>query len=88
MEEIPEERWCKDSCMRGFHIYKETWAPEEGEMLQCSRETDNVDDRYAVAMMKHGYVVGHVPREVPHVISTPCAIFIRRGGSIYTLRNN
>ena len=86
MEEIPEERWCKDSCMRGFHIYiyKETWAPEEGEMLQCSRETDNVDDRYAVAMMKHGYVVGHVPR----VISTPCAIFIRRGGSIYTLRNN
>ena len=70
--------------MRGFHIYKETWAPEEGEMLQCSRETDNVDNRYAVTMMKHGYVVSHVPR----VISTPCAIFIRRGGSIYTLRNN
>ena len=29
-------------------------------------------------MMKDGYVVGHMPR----VISTSCAIFIRRGGSI------
>ena len=35
-----------------IYIYKETWAPEEGEMLQCSCETDNVGNRYAVAMMK------------------------------------
>ena len=52
MKETPEERWCTDSFVRGFHIYKEMWAPEEGEMLQCSREIDNVDDKYAVAMMK------------------------------------
>ena len=34
VEEAPEERWCTDSCICGFHIYKEMWGPEEGEMLQ------------------------------------------------------
>ena len=40
--------WTTESCVRGFHVYKETWEPVNGEMLECSREPDNADEnRYA-----------------------------------------
>lgn len=70
--------WTTESCVRGFHVYKETWEPVDGEMLECLREPDNAEDRYAVAMVKDSHVVGHVPR----AISTPCSIFMRKGGLI------
>ena len=38
----------------------------------------NLADRFAVAVMKGGTVVGHIPRNV-------CSIFIRKGGSIFCL---
>ena len=41
-----------DSCVRGFHMYKETWSPNIGEILMCTREPGNVIDRYAVAVKK------------------------------------
>ena len=64
-----------DSCIRGFHIYKEIWNPTE-ELLTCRREPGNVHDPYAVAMMNGEDVVGHVPR----VISALCSMFIAQGG--------
>ena len=38
----------------------------------------NLADRFAVAVMKGGTVVGHILRSV-------CSIFIRKGGSIFCL---
>ena len=42
-----------DSFVRGVHAYKDIWEPREGEVLV---------DKFAVAVMKSGAVVGHVPK--------------------------
>ena len=39
-----------------------------GEVLVCEREVGNQHDRYAVALKKHGEIVGHVPQN----LSRPC----------------
>ena len=36
---------------------------------------ENIHDLHAVAILRGGDVVGHVP----HMISTPCNVFIRQG---------
>ena len=66
------------SCVRGYHVYISTWRPVPGEELHCTREQNNVQDRYSVAVVKDGSTVGHLPRK----ISMLCSLFIRRGGSI------
>ena len=67
-----------ESMVRGYHIYQDVWTPVMGEHLQCVREEDNAEDRYAVAVTKDGVTVGHLPRR----ISTLASLFIRRGGII------
>ena len=49
-----------------------------GETLSCTREPDNANDRYAVAVLKDGMIIGHLPR----MISKVCSLFLRRGRSI------
>ena len=66
------------SCVRGFHIHKDTWVPVLDEVLQCSRETQNSRDRYAVAVVKNTTVVGHLPSKISKI----CSLFIRRRGTI------
>ncbi len=71
-----------ESCVRGLHVYKDTWTPSVGEELPCKRETGNDKDRYAVAVMRGDTIVGHVPRK----ISAACSLFLRRNGTIrYTV---
>ena len=41
-----------ESCIRGYHIYKEIWNSTVGEHLICERETLNPTNRYAVAVIK------------------------------------
>ena len=60
--------------IRGYHVYKDVWQPQNGEVLQCRRER-NIHDPYAVAVIKNGSVVGHVPRR----LSTLCSLFLRHG---------
>ena len=67
-----------ESCIRGFHIYKEVWTPFIGERLGCVRERSNREDPFAVAMKRGNEVVGHVPR----TISCVCTLFLRQRGSI------
>ena len=40
-------------CVRGGgdDIYKEIWSPVRGERLSCSRESDNNEGPYVVAVM-------------------------------------
>ena len=45
----------------GYHAYQETWLPHVGEVLLLEREPLNSVDNYAVAIVKSGTVVGHVP---------------------------
>ena len=53
----------RNSCVHGYHIYKDVWDALIGE-LQCERELDNVSDRYAVAVKKDGTVIGHLSRNI------------------------
>ena len=67
-----------DAMIREYQEYNQIWEAEDGEVLQCQRETGNRHDLYAVATVKNDVVVGHVPR----IILSLCSIFIRHGGSI------
>ena len=72
-----------DSCIRGFHIYKETWTPSLGGEHDCQRERGNPQDPYAVAVMHRRLgVVGNVPR----LISAACSLFLRRDTSTIKCR--
>ena len=46
------EEKSKEMCIRGFHVYKNVWDAVIGEELQCEREGQNTNDRYAVAVKK------------------------------------
>jgi len=67
-----------ESCVRGHHIHKNIWNPSLGEELTCSREVENTQDPFAVAVKRRTTIVGHVPRR----ISAACALFIERKGTI------
>ena len=70
MEE--ELNFSVESCLRGYHVYKEVWTPNWQETLECSREEGNIHDPYAVAVTNTGsIVVGHVPR----AISALCSMY-------------
>ena len=64
--------------MRGFHAYQNIWNPRTGEVLALEREPDNPEDKFAVAVMKTGSVVGHVPFNLAPLLSA----FLRRGGLV------
>ena len=65
-------------CIRGYHFYKDLWNASLRDQLHCQRERSNDKDRYAIAVVHDGVVVGHLPRK----ISLVCSLFIKRGGSI------
>ena len=54
-------------CVRGFHVYKELWTPTLHECLQTTQELGNLEDYYAVAVIRTDTVgsciVGHVLKE-------------------------
>ena len=75
---ISDDNFKLESCIRGHHIYKDVWTPVMNEELSCRREEGNYFDSYAVAFIKFGVIVGHVP----HRISAACSLFIQRGGAV------
>ena len=58
-----------NSYARGYHAYMKIWNPVDGEVLVCTRETDNPHDNYAVSIIRNSYVVGHVPLGLSKTIS-------------------
>ncbi len=63
-----------DSYIRGYHAYKEDWIPTTGEQLVLRREPGNPKDHRAVAIIKDGEIVGHVPFNISSTVSQ----FLRR----------
>ena len=55
--------------LRGAHAYKDLWEPRIGEVLLLQREPDNSQDKLAVAVLKSGRVVGHVPKNLAPIFS-------------------
>ena len=65
-----------ESCIRGFHIYKEAWTPFIRERLGCAHEKSNREDPFAVAMKRGTDMVAHVLR----TISCVCTLFLWQRG--------
>jgi hypothetical protein len=63
-----------DSFIRGYHVYKDDWTPFTGEHLLLRREPDNASDKSAVAVIKDGEIVGHIPYNMSNTVSQ----FLRR----------
>ena len=72
------ENFEKECFVRGYNVYKKIWEFSIGEELDCRREPSNIVDQYAVAVVKSGIVVGHLPKKLSCIYS----LFIRRGGVI------
>ena len=70
-----------DSCIRGYHVYKDLWNATPGKGLTCIRERGNRNDVFAVAVQSDGNIVGYIPRQ----ISCICTLFICRGGELNCL---
>ena len=68
----------KQSVIRGHDNYQRIWTPELGEYLVCEREATNVNDRYAVAVVKDHVIIAHLPRAQTKIYS----LFLLRNGTI------
>lgn len=64
------------SVIRGHHVYKTIWTPHLGEELVLATENGNLFDRHAVAVIKDGEVVGHMPHELARL----SWFFLKRDG--------
>ena len=50
--------------VRGHHVFRATWTPWTGQMLQVHAEAQ---DRYAVAILIDDAIIGHVPCEFTRI---------------------
>ena len=51
--ESTQETVAISSCVLGYHVCKDRWKPRVGEKLACVRESTNIEDYYAVAVVKN-----------------------------------
>lgn len=68
------------AAVRGFHVYKRNWKPEEGELLKSSHEEDNPYDMFSMKVCKlsTGQIVGHLPMEISRITK----FIMDRGASV------
>ena len=59
-------------------MYKHIWEAEDGETLNCVRETTNRRDPFSVGVIKDAVVIGHLARK----ISTVSSLFLKQKGTI------
>ena len=58
------------TAVRGFHVYKISWEPEEGKILECLHEENNPYDVFSIKVCKSNNaqgVVGHFPMEISRI---------------------
>ena len=67
-----------ESVIRGHHIYKRIWIPTVTEILSVNFDPANRHNRFAIAVLKAGAIVGHVPREFSRIFY----IFLTSGGKV------
>ena len=63
----PPASFRSESIVCGHHVYKAVWSPYIGEKLLVECEVHNIQDDFAVAILKNSMIVGHMPREISRV---------------------
>ena len=68
------------AAIRGFHVYRDVWSPEENEELIGLHEERNAFDMFAIKTCRMGdrTTVGHLLRE----ISRPTKHFFHRRAKV------
>ena len=69
------------AAVRGFHVYKSIWNPEEGEVLMCYREESNPYDSFSIKVCKPGedaQIVGHLSLELSRITY----FIVQRGATV------
>ena len=61
----------KESCIRGYHIYRELRHAVVGGELEWQRERGNATYMYALVLIKDSTIVGHLPRKISRI----CTLF-------------
>ena len=58
-----------NAAIRGFHVYKINWKPQDGKLLKCTYEEDNPYDIFPMNVCKPDSVeiVGHLPMEISRI---------------------
>ncbi len=51
-----------ESFVKGYHAYQYDWSPKVDEVLKAKIEPTNIVDKYAVCVLLHDRVVGHLKR--------------------------
>ena len=68
------------TAVRGYHVYKEVWAPAISEEFVCHQERSNDHNRHTVLVHKEREdVLGHLPR---HFRDLAQAVDFRRTGCL------
>ena len=57
------------SCIRGFHVYKEVRTPIMKEIHICSRESTNLHYLFTVKVLKSKTIIGNLPWSISSVCS-------------------
>ena len=54
------------TAVRGFHVYRNVWAPQLNENLGYHHEEGNLCDIFAIKTCRRtgNEIVGHLPREI------------------------
>ena len=58
------------TAVRGYHVHREVWVPTVDGEFDCQQETDNREDRYALAVYgdpQSSTVLGHLPCKTLYV---------------------
>ena len=67
------------SFITGYYHYCNIWTPEIGEELNTSSEIDNVNDEFAVSIIKDGNtIIGHAPWQIAKQFTA----LLKSGGSV------
>ena len=72
-----------DSYVKGYHVYKDIWKRNIGDVLKTEREPRNPVDKYAVAVMqKKNLVVGHLKKGTTGKFAKLISYFLKNDRSL------
>ena len=58
-----------NAAVRGFHINRTNWKPQDGQLLKCTHKEDNPYDIFSMKVCKpdSDEIVGHLPVEMSRI---------------------
>ena len=68
-----------ETFIKGHHVYKDIWAPKQGEQLDVLMEPDNQMDKLAVCVKINEKILGHLKKGTSGRFAKTIFYFLRSG---------